>query len=67
MRLKRAELVAEFRHTWDRHHGSVVIAAGILDMTPMALSRALYRARKAGVQLRFHDDVKAWRREGGAA
>lgn len=60
MMWKREDVVAEFLHTWDRHGGKVSIAAGILEMTPVALSRALYRARKDGVDLRFLNDVKAW-------
>jgi hypothetical protein len=68
MRLDREYVIHEYLHTWDRHKGSVVIAAGILGMTPIALQRALYRARSDGEQVRFHDDVKAWRkREGSAA
>jgi hypothetical protein len=65
--LPRDLVLAEFRHTYGRHGGRVSIAAGILGMTPVALQRALYRARNDGEAVTFHDDVKAWRREQGAA
>jgi hypothetical protein len=65
--LPRAVVISEFQHTYSRHGGSVSAAASILGMTPVALQRALYRARKDGERIEFRDDVKAWRREQGAA
>ena len=66
-RLPRDLVVSEFMHTYGRHGGRITVAAPILGMTPHALHRALYRARNAGVRVSFVDDVKAWRRERGAA
>jgi hypothetical protein len=66
-RLPRDLVVSEFMHTYGRHGGRITLAARILGMTPHALQRALYRARKDGEQVTFYDDVKAWRREQGAA
>ena len=66
-RLPRDVVVSEFLHTYARHGGRITLAAAILGMTPHALQRALYRARKDGERVTFHDDVKAWRRERGAA
>lgn len=66
-RLPRALVVSEFVHTYARHGGRVTVAAPILDMTPVALQRALYRARNDGARVVFVDDVKAWRRDQGAA
>jgi len=61
MRLNRQELIEEFEHTWDRHHGSITIAARILNMTPDALSRRLYRYKADGWQGQFRDDTKRYR------
>lgn len=66
-RLPRDLVLSEFMHTWGRHGGRITIAAPILGMTPIALQRALYRARHDGQGVPFSDDVKAWRRERGAA
>lgn len=66
-RLPRDLVISEFKHTWSRHGGRISIAAPILGMTPHALQRALYRARKDGVDVRFFDDVKWWRNQRGAA
>ena len=65
-RLPRDVVVSEFLHTFDRHRGRITVAAPILGMTPHALQRALYRARKDGQSLTFYDDVKAWRKANGA-
>jgi ABC-type molybdate transport system permease subunit len=61
--LPRALVVSEFRHTYGRHGGRITVAAPILGMTPTALSRALYRARKDGERVEFFDDVKVWRNQ----
>jgi uncharacterized damage-inducible protein DinB len=53
------DLLAEYEHTWDRHRGQVSVAAAILGMKPASLSRALYRARKRGIEVRMCDDRKA--------
>ena len=42
-----------YEETWDRHRGNLHLAAPILGMTKTALERAIYRARKAGVQVRM--------------
>lgn len=46
------EIVEEFNHTWDRHGGSLDVAAPILGMTPDSLARALYRAINRGVDVK---------------
>lgn len=53
------EFVAEFRHTWPRHEGYVSRAARVLDMTPAALVRRLYRYKRQGLRVEFIDDTKA--------
>lgn len=58
MKKIRHEIAAEFKHTWPRHRGSVRQAASIFDMTPEALVRALYRAKRDGIDVRFIDDSK---------
>jgi hypothetical protein len=49
----RAEVVADFNLTRDRHHGRVAEAAALMNMTPSALDRALFRAKAAGVDVDF--------------
>jgi hypothetical protein len=65
--MAREELVAEFEHTRGRHGGRVSLAAPILGVTPFALARALFRAKRDGVHVRFYDDTKALRRQRSAA
>ena len=67
MRLNRQELIEEFEHTRDRHHGSITIAARILNMTPDALSRRLYRYKADGWQGRFHNDLKRFQKHRAVA
>jgi hypothetical protein len=57
--MKSDELIAEYEHTWDRHRGRISVAAEILGMTPNSLSRAIYRARQRGIDVRMRDDSKA--------
>ena len=56
------ELLAEYKHTWPRHHGYVRQAAEVLGVEPMALARRFYRMRKQGLWVDFIDDTKALRR-----
>ena len=53
---RRAEVLADFEGTRDQHRGHVSIAAPLLGMSKAALARALYRAKAAGVDVRFRDD-----------
>jgi hypothetical protein len=52
------ELLTEFQWTWPRHQGRVSVAAPILGMTPEALSRALYRLKNKGYDIRMINDTK---------
>lgn len=55
--LRLDEVVAEFEHTRPRHSGSVMLAAPILGYrNPKSLSKALYRARSKGIDVKFIDD-----------
>ncbi len=54
------DVIAEFEWTRPRHGGLVDVAAPILEMKPMSLSRALHRARKNGHDVRFTDTKDAW-------
>ena len=56
------ELLAEYQHTWPRHHGYVRQAAEVLGVEPMALARRFYRMCKQGLWVDFVDDTKALRR-----
>lgn len=49
----RAEVLRDYEETWDEHRGNLHAAAARLGMTKTALERALYRARKDGVQVRI--------------
>jgi hypothetical protein len=61
MTRQRQEFLAEWEHTWVRHHGYVTAAAPIFDTTPQALARRLYRAKRDNYPVRFVDDTKALR------
>ena len=52
-RMSNEELVAEFEWTRPRHGGDITVAAAIFGMTPEGIERALYRARKRGVEVEF--------------
>ena len=53
------EYVAEdFLDTFDHHQGDIHIAAHRLGMKPKSLERALYRARAAGHDIKFHGDAE---------
>jgi len=56
------ELLAEYKHTWPRHHGYVRRAAEVLGIEPMALVRRFYRMRKRGLWVDFIDDTKVLRK-----
>lgn len=45
---KRSDVIDEFESLRDRTNGEVALAAPLMGMTPEALDRALWRARKAG-------------------
>lgn len=49
----REEMLRIFEDTRPIHHGKIDQAAPILGMTEESLERALYRARKAGVDVAF--------------
>ena len=60
MRMKAADIVAEFLHTWPRHKGSVLLAAPILGYNkPASLATTLRRAQRRGMEVTFTDDSKA--------
>jgi hypothetical protein len=65
--MPRDLVLAEFEHTRGRHGGHVSLAAPILGMSMDALSRALFRAKRDGIDVRFINDVKAAKREQRAA
>jgi len=44
--------------TWPRHEGKVTVASRIFGMSPAAFAQRLHRARKAGVDVAFHNDMK---------
>lgn len=52
-RMSNDELVAEFEWTRPRHGGDITVAAGIFGMTAEGIERALYRARKRGIDVQF--------------
>lgn len=49
----RDEVVSLFNETYSRHGGRVDQAAAILGMSPSSLDRALFRAKKDGVEVTF--------------
>jgi hypothetical protein len=65
--MPREIVLSEFEHTWGRHSGQITVAAPILGMSPQALSRALYRAKSDGEQVRFVDDLRKVRSHGRGA
>ena len=50
---KRADVIREFNESWDDHHGHVAVAAPLMGMSVSALDRALFRAKAAGVEIKF--------------
>ena len=55
-RLPPEYVVEDFLDTFDHHQGDIHIAAHRLGMKPKSLERALYRARAAGHDIKFHGD-----------
>lgn len=53
MRMSRKQVLEEFERNRYLHDGDVVKAARLLDMSPAALDRALYRAKKDGIEITF--------------
>jgi muramoyltetrapeptide carboxypeptidase LdcA involved in peptidoglycan recycling len=56
--MEAMEVLTEYEWTWARHQGRISIAAPILGMTPEALSRALYRLKNKGYEIRMTNDIK---------
>lgn len=52
------ELAEEFEWTRSRHEGRVSLAAPIFDCTPHALAQRLRRAKAAGIDIRWIDDLR---------
>jgi hypothetical protein len=46
-------VIEDFRDTFDYHQGDVSLAAHRLGMNPVALTGALYRARRSGIEIEF--------------
>jgi len=53
MRWKRDDLIREYNELYFIHHGNLHTAAQMLDMNKESLERALYRARAAGIEVRW--------------
>ena len=59
---KRENVIEEFEELRPRHNGVIVDAAPMMGMTPNALERALYRARKNGYEGKFKCQSKPAKR-----
>lgn len=60
---KRSDVIRQFEDTRSIHNGDVSKAAEVMGMSPSALDRALYRAKKAGWEGEFKCLSKKSRKE----
>jgi len=51
------DFVNEFVWTWPRHEGRITVASRIFGMSPAAFAQRLHRARKAGIEVAFYNDI----------
>lgn len=51
------ETVEEFQWTFVDHRGDVLVASERLGLAPRTLAKALYRAKKRGIDVSFYDNT----------